>query len=115
MNARRKWSRTLVIAGLVAMVIGALDPLEGSFVILLASALVAIGEMLTGSRYRLALYWSFLLIFAGVVAMWVMSAIGGIGGNTGRSVWWALVLILYPAGWLLGLVFGARRLREGFA
>lgn len=97
------------------MVLGALDPLEGSIVILLASALVASGEMVAGSRYRGALYGSFLLITAGVVALWVMSAIGGIGGDTGRSVWWALVLIPYPVGWLLGLVFGARKLRAGFS
>lgn len=40
-----------------------------------------------------------------------VSAIGGIRGNTGRSVWWALALMPYPVGWLLGLVFGMRRLR----
>jgi hypothetical protein len=109
-NARGKWSRALVIVGLIAMALGALDPLEGSFVIWLASALVAFGEMLSGGRHRNVLYGSFLLITAGVVAMWVMSAIGGIGGNTGHTMWWALVLIPYPVGWLLGLVFGVREL-----
>lgn len=44
--------------------------------------------------------------------LWVVSAIGGIGGNTGRPVWWALILIPYPAGLLLGLIVRVRKLRE---
>src|SRR5687767_2433120 len=112
-NARRTWSRRLVIAGLTAMVIGALDPLEGTFVIWLASVLVVTGVMLSHGRYRNMLYGAFLLITAGVLSLWTMSAIGGIGGNTGRSVWWALILIPYPAGWLLDLIVGIRMLREG--
>jgi len=115
MIARNKWSRILVIVGLVAMVVGALDPLEGSIVILAALGLVVIGELLMRSRHRIALSWSFLLVLLGVAAMWVMSAMGGIGGDTGRSSWWALVLIPYPVGWLCGLIFTVRRLREGIA
>jgi len=115
MIARNKWSRILVIVGLVAMVVSAVDPLEGSIVILAALGLVVIGELLTRSRHRLALYWSFVLVLSGVAAMWVMSAMGGVGGNTGRSLWWTLVLIPYPVGWLCGLIFTVRRLREGFA
>jgi len=99
------------MAGLIAMVLGALDPLEGTFVIWLASVLVVTGEMLSSGRYRRVLYGAFLLITVGVLSLWTMSAIGGIGGNTGRSVWWALILIPYPVGWLLDLVFGVRKLR----
>jgi len=115
MKGRNKWSRALFIIGFVMMVGGALDPLEGSIVILLGSASLATGALLTNSRHRTAVYWSFLLVAVGVVSLWVMSAIGGIGGETGRSLWWALVLLPYPLGWLSGLIFGARRLREGFA
>ena len=49
---------------------------------------------------------------SGVAALWIMSAFGGIGGSTGRSMWWALVLLPYPIGWMLGLVEGYRHLRE---
>src|SRR5687767_8233371 len=115
MNARNKWSRALFMVGFVLMVGGVVDPLEGSIVILLGSASLAIGALLTNSGHRTAVYWSFLLVAVGIGAMWVMSAIGGIGGNAGRSLWWALVLLPYPVGWLWGLIFGARRLlREGF-
>ena len=38
MNARKLWSRILVIAGSIAMLVGVLDPMEGSLVILAAVA-----------------------------------------------------------------------------
>ena len=88
MNGASRWSRILVIVGLVAMVIGVLDPLEGSLVILLGTALVALGALLGKSRHRIFLYWSFALVAVGVGAMWWLSALGGFGGNSGRSNWW---------------------------
>ena len=88
MTARQKWSRVLVVVGLAAMLLGAVDPLEGAFVILPAAALVAAGAFLTGSRYRIPLYWSVLQIAVGVAALIALSVMGGIGGTTGRSMWW---------------------------
>ena len=41
MDGAGRWSRILVVVGLVAMVIGALDPLEGALVILPGTGLVA--------------------------------------------------------------------------
>jgi hypothetical protein len=32
-----------------------------------------------------------------------MSALGGIGGDTGRSYWWALLFLPYPVGWIMAL------------
>jgi hypothetical protein len=113
MNGTSLWSRILVIVGLVAMVIGALDPLEGSLVILAGIGLVALGALLGKSRHRILLYWSFVLVAVGVGALWGLSAFGGFGGNTGRSNWWGLVLLPYPVGWITGLVGAIRRLREG--
>jgi hypothetical protein len=46
MNAPRLWSNILVIVGFIAMLIGAIDPLEGSLVILPAIAIVALGGFL---------------------------------------------------------------------
>lgn len=113
MNGASRWSRILVIVGLVAMVIGAIDPLEGSLVILPGVGLVTLGALLGKSRHRILLYWSFVLVAVGVGALWGLSALGGFGGNSGRSNWWGLVLLPYPVGWIVGLVGVIRRLREG--
>src|SRR5262245_36938510 len=33
----------------------------------------------------------------------LLSAIGGVGGNSGHSVWWALLLLPYLVGWSIDL------------
>lgn len=113
MNVASRWSRLLGIVGFVAMVIGALDPLEGSLIILPGIGLVALEARLGHSRHRILLYWSFVLMSVGIGALWALSALGGFGGNTGRSNWWGLVLLPYPVGWIMGLVGAIRRMREG--
>ena len=112
MNEARNWSRILIIAGLAAMVLGALDPLEGSPVILLGIGLVALGARRSDSRNRTLLLWSLVLAAVGVGALFGLSALGGIGGNSGRSNWWALAILPYPVGWVTGLIGGIRSLRE---
>jgi hypothetical protein len=104
-------SRWLVIAGLVLMVIGVVDPMEGSVVILGGSILVAVGAFFSRTRYRLPVT-ALVLIAVGVGAMFGMSALGGVGGNTGRSIWWLLLCLPYPIGWILGLIGAASKLRE---
>lgn len=110
-KTRRSW-RTLVIVGLVAMLLGVIDPLEGSVVILAGIALVALGAFLGRSFHRATAYAALALAAVGVGLMWGLSAIGGLGGNTGRSLWWALLLLPYPIGWVVGLVGAIRLLRE---
>jgi len=107
-----KWSRILVIVGLVLMVLGAIDPLEGSLVILPGCGLVALGAFLGRSRHRRLLLWAFVLMAVGVGVMFGVSSVGGFGGNTGRSMWWALTILPYPVGWVMGLVGAIRRLIE---
>ncbi len=103
--------RMLLIAGLVLMVVGALDPLEGSVVLLVGSGLAALGGFLGRSaRWRLQ-GWACGLIAVGVAALFGMSALGGLGEGTGRSMWWALILLPYPIGWVLGLVGAVLALR----
>lgn len=111
-NTRSLWSQILVGAGGVAMVVGALDPLEGSLVILAGSGLVTLGTWLGGSDRRLLVDWLWLfgLILFGVIALFALSAVGGIGGKSGHSLWWGLLVLLYPAAWLLGLANLVRRL-----
>ncbi len=104
MNGRTRWSVVLITVGLLAMLIGAIDPLEGSFIILPGSGMVALGVFLEQSRYRALLSCAFALIAFGVGAMFVLSAMGGIGGTSGHSMWWGLLILPYPLGWIIGLV-----------
>ncbi len=108
MNSHKLWSRILKVVGSVAILLGTLDPLEGSALILPGSGLVALGVRLGGSDHRTVLYWvwTFILILVGVVALFGLSAVGGIGGRSGRSVWWGLLMLPYPVGWLMALVAG---------
>jgi hypothetical protein len=114
MSHSSRWSRVLGIAGFVAMLVGAIDPLEGSVVILAGVAMAALGARIGASRHRKLLYWAFGLTLVGVGAMWGLSVIGGIGGVTGRSIWWALTVAPYPAGWILAIIGALKRLREGW-
>jgi hypothetical protein len=108
MNSRILWSRILKLVGGLAMLLGILDPLEGSLLILPGSGLVALGVYLSGKDRRTVLYWAsvFILIAVGVGAMFGLSAVGGIGGQTGRSMWWGILILPYPVGWLMALAGG---------
>jgi hypothetical protein len=96
------------------MLLGAIDPLEGSFVILPSVGVVAIGAWLGESRHRKLLTWSLGLVALGVAAMVVLSWLGGIGGTSGRSMWWGILILPYPVGWLIGLIGAALALIESW-
>ena len=105
LNSRGRWSRVLTTVGSIAMLLGAIDPMEGSLVILPGSALVALGALIGRKERRLVAYWAwvFLLIAFGVGAMVGLTAFGGIGGSSGHSLWWALLILPYLIGWSMGI------------
>ena len=98
------------------MLLGTLDPLEGSVLIFLGSGLLALGMYLSAMEPGKVLYWtcSFIFIAVGVGAMFVLSAYGGIGGKSGHSMWWGLLILPYPAGWLMALAGGVAGLVRFF-
>jgi hypothetical protein len=111
-----EWSsRVLGIIGLAAMLIGAIDPLEGSVIILPGVGLLALAALVGKGRWRMLLYWALILVAIGVAAMWVLSALGGIGGSSGRSDWWGLLALPYAAGWVMGVVSGVLTLLQSFS
>jgi hypothetical protein len=98
-------ARALVVLGGIGMLVGAVDPLEGSVVILPGSGLVALGTCLGRSERRFIIYrvGVFILIAIGVGAMWGLSSVGGFGGNSGRSMWWGVLILPYLIGWSMGI------------
>ena len=106
MDSRMLWSRILKVVGGVAMLVGTLDPMEGSVLIAPGSGLVALGMYLGGKDRKTVLYWTwaFILIAVGVGAMFALSAVGGIGGKSGHSMWWGISILPYPVGWLMALL-----------
>ena len=107
-----RWSRPLAVIGLLALLLGILDPLEGSVVILIGAAVVVVAALLRHSRHGRLVVAAFFLVLTGVAAVWALSALGGIGGQTGRSLWWGLLFLPYPLGWILSLVGAIRLIRE---
>jgi hypothetical protein len=107
---KKKHTRWLTIGGLVLMVAGALDPLEGSVVIVAGTAMAAFAAWFNG-RFRLPAV-AFALTAIGVAALVGLSALGGVGGDSGRSIWLLLLCAPYPVGWVLGIVGAVRKLRQ---
>jgi hypothetical protein len=105
MNARSLWSNILVIAGGIGMVVGAIDPMEGSLLILPGSGLLALGTYLGQAERRVIVYKvsAFVLVLIGVGALWGLSFVGGIGGTSGHSMWWGLLILPYLVGWNMGI------------
>jgi 4-hydroxybenzoate polyprenyltransferase len=111
MQPHPRWTRALVIVGLLAIALGTLDPLEGSLAILVGIALVTQGAFLDQNPLRGRMSVALVLGIVGVGTLWGLSAIGGIGGRTGRSMWWALALLPYPITWALGIASAIQLLR----
>jgi hypothetical protein len=103
---RITWSQIFIAAGLGGMIAGAIDPLEGWPEIAIGCVAVAVGAGIESSRYWVVILVGSVLIGLGVAAMLLLSQMGGIGGNSGRSMWWGLTILPYPVGWFVELVAG---------
>ena len=115
MKARTLLPRVLFPLGIACILVGSLDPLEGSLLILPGVAMLALEADLTGSRQRMLLTWALVLVACGVAALWGVSEFGGIRfGDEGRGLpaWWGLFLLPYPAGWLLAVIGAFRGVTE---
>ncbi len=102
---RSVWAKIMVVIGSIGLLIGALDPLEGSILIFIGSGLAALGTFLGQAEPRLIRYRTvvFILIALGVGAMWGLTAKGGFGGKSGLSMWWGLLLLPYLVGYPMAI------------
>jgi hypothetical protein len=104
MKEKTKWTRVIYIIGVIALIIGILDPLEGSIIIVSGSTLVALSTYLSNDRHRKIFAISFIMIAIGVGFMFYLSSLGGFGKNAQLSWWWATLILPYPIGWLTAIV-----------
>lgn len=105
MNTSNLIPRMLLVAGYAAMLIGALDPMEGALIILIGTGAVAMGTFLSTQSFRLTRFQSTVAasVAFGTAALWALSSLGGFGGVSRLSPWWGLFILPYPLGWLAGL------------
>ena len=92
--------------GYAAMLVGAVDLMEGSLLILPGSVLVLAGTYLDPRARQFAVYrlGVFALLAVGICALFGLSAVGGLGGSSEHSMWWAILILPYLAGWPLGIL-----------
>ncbi len=112
MDGSRRLPRIFIVAGLIVAILGALDPLEGSIAVVAGTGLITLGAFLGKSPKRKIVAWSLALVIAGVIALFALSAAGGIGGSSSRTLWWGLILLPYPAGWIMALAGAILCLRK---
>jgi len=105
MTDSRRWSNLLSTCGGIVVLLGSFDPLEGSALILPGTGLLALGSYLGHEDRRTITYrtWSFVLVGLGVGALMGLSALGGVGGSSGHSAWWALLAAPYVIGWSIDI------------
>lgn len=90
--------------GVIALIIGTIDPLEGSIVIEAGSGFLALSTYLTNDRHRKIFLVSLIMIIIGVSFLFYLSSLGGFGGTATLSWWWGTLILPYPIGWLISIV-----------
>ena len=108
-----KWTRVIYLTGAVALIIGVIDPLEGSVIIAAGSVLITLATYLTHDRHRKLFLLSAILIAIGVTLMFYLSTRGGFGGSSKLTWWWGLLVLPYPVGWIMAIVLLIVRLSKG--
>lgn len=104
MIKNKNWKRTLFTIGVIALIVGALDPLEGSIIITIGSGLIVSSTQRMKDPYRKLFLAAFVMICFGVFFLFYLSGLGGFGGTSTLSWWLALLIVPYPVGWLLNVV-----------
>lgn len=109
MKQKAKWTR---IIGIVALIIGTIDPFEGSVLIIVGSALLALSAYVMSDRHSKIFTAALIMIVIGVAFMFYFSSLGGFGGTSTLSWWWGILILPYPIGWLIIIAILIRRAVE---
>ena len=103
MKEKVKWTRIIYIIGVIALIIGALDPLEGSVIIAAGSVLIIVSTYVTRDQHWKIFLASLIMIVIGVIFLFYFSSLGGFGGTSTLSWWWGILILPYPIGWLISI------------
>ena len=104
MKKKTNWTRVIYIIGIIALIIGVLDPLEGSVILAVGCALIALSTYLTHDRHWKIFLASLIMIVIGVCFLFYLSSLGGFGGSSTLSWWWGTLILPYPLGWLMSII-----------
>lgn len=104
MNSKRNWTRYTFIFGVIALILGVVDPLEGSVLISIGSILLALSTYLNNDPHWKVFLSASVMIIVGVSFLFYLSSLGGFGGNSALSWWWGMLILPYPLGWLLSVI-----------
>jgi hypothetical protein len=102
MKEKTQWIRFVFISGIVALIIGAIDPMEGSIVIVVGGICLALSTFLMQDRYKKIFLAAGVMILVGVSSLWFVSSLGGFDPK--KEWWWSLLIMPYPLGWLMNIV-----------
>ncbi len=91
----------MFIFGIIALIVGALDPLEGAVVIVIGTISLTWSAYLNHDRHWRIFMTACAMIIWGVIFLFYLSSLGGFGGNSPLSWWWGLLILPYPIGWLI--------------
>ena len=104
MKEKIKWTGVIYVVGVIALIIGSIDPLEGSVAIAAGIALLALSTYLKNDhQWKLFLTLSLMILF-GVAFLFYFSSLGGFGGKSTLSWWWCILILPYPIAWLTTIV-----------
>ncbi|HOJ37805.1 MAG TPA: hypothetical protein PLP99_07380 [Ignavibacteriales bacterium] len=91
--------------GLLTFILGTLDPLEGSILILFGIFSITYFMFKTDNQHKKKFLTAGILATIGIFFMFYFSSLGGFLGNSKLSNWYLLLLIPYPVGWLLTIIY----------
>ena len=109
MKTSVKWVRVVYVVGVIALLIGAIDPMEGSVVIAIGSLLIALATYIAKDRHQKLFLMTMVMILVGVFFLFFLSSLGGFGGKSDLSWWWGLLILPYPVGWIISIILLIKR------
>ena len=100
-TSKPRWTRTVYIIGVVASILGILDPMEGSVLLMAGAVLIAVSTYFSNDRYWKVFLATAIMQVVGVFFLFFFSSLGGFPP---LSWWWSILILPYPIGWLTLIV-----------